>query len=114
METGSALCGEPVTLPGHLSGLVCCLSGSSLGWDRQAGAQTWRRGLGRVRRMHERQMNWCMQIYVRSGGRYYWDFKAHMILTQNVAAGRGLLVTDEWKNMTFTVFYWIYYRMLLF
>lgn len=42
-------------------------------------AQTWRRGLGRVRRKYERQMNWCMQIYVSSGGRYYWDFTGHMI-----------------------------------
>lgn len=52
------------------------------------GAQTWRRGLGRVRTMYEGQMNWCMQIYVRSGGRDYWDFEGHMII-QNVAAGVG-------------------------
>lgn len=36
METGGALCGEPVTLAAHLSGPVCCLSDNSLEWDRQA------------------------------------------------------------------------------
>lgn len=87
METGIALCGEPVTLPGHLSGPVCCLSGRSLGWDTQAGAQTWRPGMGRVSGMYERQMNWCLHFYVRSGGGDYWDFRGHIIFTQTVAAG---------------------------
>ncbi len=45
METGSALCGEPVTLPGRLSGPVCRLSGSSLRWDRHAvGSNMRKRG----------------------------------------------------------------------
>lgn len=47
METGGALCGEPVTPPGRLSGPVCRLSGSSLGWDRQAGGRLKHEGDGR-------------------------------------------------------------------
>lgn len=38
METGCALCGEPVTPPGHLSGPVCRLSCSRT-WTGQAGRQ---------------------------------------------------------------------------
>lgn len=38
VETGGALCGEPVTPPGLLSGPVCWLSGSSAGRERQVGA----------------------------------------------------------------------------
>lgn len=38
METGCALCGEPVTPPGHLSGPVCRLSCSRT-WTGQARRQ---------------------------------------------------------------------------
>lgn len=94
VETGGALCGEPVTLPGHLSGPVCRLSGSSPGWDRQAAGSNMETRAGR---MYEGQMNWCMQIYVRSGRCYNWDFKGHMICTQRSSWGWRLSVAGEWE-----------------
>lgn len=57
----------------------------------QADSNMERTGLGRVRRMYERQMNWCMQIYVRSGK---WGRTHDLYTAQNVAAG----VSDRWAE----------------
>lgn len=58
----------------------------------QAGLQTWRRGPGRVRGdvQCERQMNWCVQMCVRAGGSYCWDFQPHMTFAHSTAAGAGI------------------------
>lgn len=84
-----------MTLAGHLSGPVCRLSGSSLGWSRQAAGSNTGNSTGEGEK-NAGGMNWCRSVSGQEEA-ITRSFKGPLICKQNAVVLHK--IEAEWKGM---------------